>query len=451
MESQSGFNKQPKGKQSLRLRLKNPRFSHKGSKSLFTASISSTIRYWTSYAPNGAWHPWTKRCLQPDGLKSPRFSGSLNKNLGQLKVAIIHDVLLEYGGSERVLEELLDIFPSADFYTLYFNKRNPPIYSTFNKANPETSFLQHIPGLYKLKQYFSITKLGAWPYFYNLDLSDYDLVISSSSSYNTKAVRVSSDSLHVCYLHTPPKYLYREINEIGWIKEFPFNFILFPIFEALRFVDKKAASHPGIIIVNSLEVKNRVAKYYQRESVVIHPPVELPKKLSKKDRKKSYFVTHSRLVRQKGVGLAVEVATRYKLPLVVIGDGYLRGYLEKMAGPTVTFKGWVRDEEIPKIYSQAKALINCSIDEDFGIAPLEAMGFGVPVIAYESGGVKETVIDGKTGVFFKKFTSMSLYAAIKKFEKVEIEPSACYQQAGRFGKKRFRKEFLEIINKNIHE
>jgi len=374
-----------------------------------------------------------------------------NKNLGQLKVAIIHDELLEYGGSERVLEELLNIFPSADFYTLYFNKRDPTVYSTFNKAHPKTSFLQHIPGLYKLRQYFSVVKLVSWLYFYLLNLSKYDLVITSSHSFNSKIVRKARDAYHLCYLYSPPKYLYKETNEIAWIKRFPFNFLFFPLFALLRFTDKKASGHPDVIVAISQEVKKRVASYYGRDAIVINPPVRLPKKIKRRKGKGNYYLFLSRLVRQKGIELAVIAATKYRLPLVVVGDGHLNDRLEKMAGQTVTFLGRVEDSEMPRVYSKAKALIYCAIDEDFGLVPVEAMAYGVPVVAYKSGGVKETVIDGKTGVLFSDYSEKGLYKAIKRLEKLFIDPGRCSRQANKFSKEKFRKGILQLVESGLHE
>ena len=374
-----------------------------------------------------------------------------NKNLGQLKVAIIHDELLEYGGSERVLEELLNIFPSADFYTLYFNKRNPTIYSTFNKANPKTSFLQHIPGLYKLRQYFSVVKLVSWLYFYLLNLSKYDLVITSSHSFNSKIVRKAHDAYHLCYLYSPPKYLYKEINEIAWIKRFPFNFLFFPLFAILRFTDKKASQHPDVIVAISQEVKKRVASYYGRDAIVINPPVRLPKKIKREKEKGNYYLFLSRLVRQKGIELAVTVCTKHKLPLVVVGEGHMLPHLKKIVGPTVSFLGWVPDDKFSSLFRGAKALIYTALDEDFGIVPVEAMSYGVPVIAYKSGGVKESVIDGKTGVLFSDYSERGLYKAIKRLEKLFIDPSMCSRQANKFSKERFRKGILQLVESGLHE
>lgn len=369
--------------------------------------------------------------------------------LRELKVAIVHDVLLEYGGSERVVEELLGIFPNADFYTLYFNKSNGAIFEAFNKVKPKTSFFQNIPFLHKLGKYFSIMKIFSWLYFYQLDLSSYELVISSSHSYNSKIVRTPKGSIHICYLHTPPKYLYKEESELAWVKKFPFNGFFYPLFVILRFIDKKAGKHPDIIVVNSEEVKRRVEKYYERKSFVIYPPVSIPKRLERKGH--GYYLVVSRLVRQKGLELAVKTCTKHNLTLVVVGEGHMRPLLEKIAGPTVSFLGWVPDEDLSKVYRAAKALIYCAIDEDFGIVPVQAMGYGVPVIAYKSGGVKETVINRKTGIFFKQYSQKSLYEAIKNFEVAKFNPTIIGQQAEKFSDRRFKEAFKRIVKSYLRQ
>jgi len=383
-------------------------------------------------------------------LSVPIMELSLKFRKG-LKVAIVHDVLLEYGGSERVVEELLRIFPGADFYTFYFNKSNRAIFAGFKNAKPKTSFFQNASFLYKLGRYFSITKAVSWLYFYLLDLSSYDLIISSSHSYNSKMVRKSKGQLHICYLYTPPKYLYGEMNELFFIKKFPLSLLLFPLFSFLRFIDKKAAFHPDKIIAISLEIKRRVARYYGREAFLVYPPVNLPKSLVVKTKKKSYFVAHSRLVRQKGIELIISTFSRFRIPLVVIGEGYLLNFLKSLAGPTVKFVGRVPDEKLPEIYSRARGLVYGSLDEDFGIVPVEAMAYGVPVVAYKSGGVKESVIDGKTGVLFSDYSEMGLYKAIKRLEKLFIDPGMCSRQANKFSKERFRKGILQLVESGLHE
>ncbi|MGD9129354.1 MAG: glycosyltransferase [Candidatus Woesebacteria bacterium] len=366
--------------------------------------------------------------------------------LDNLKIAIVHDVLYEYGGAQRVLEELLALFPKADFYTLYLNKKDKNIVKSFQKRTPKTSVLQRIPGLEKLGRFFSITKLYSCWYFYCLDLSNYDLIITSTHSFNAKLLRKPPEAVHLSYLHTTPKYLYQEFNELAFIRKFPFNFLLFPVMAMLRLFDQKGAQNPDIMIASSENVRQRIKRYYHRDAVVIYPPVLSLKKFTKPKEKK-YFLACSRLVKQKGMELIVKTCSLYKLPLLVAGDGYLLADLKKIAGPTVEFVGKYRPEkDLPQLYKNAKALLYAAIDEDFGIVPVEAMAFGVPVVAFKGGGVKETVIDGKTGVFFKTYTVKALYQAIKRLEKSKVSAKACYQQSRKFTKQVFRKEIFKVLD-----
>jgi len=375
----------------------------------------------------------------------------------KLKVVIVHDVLFEYGGAEKVLECMFEVFPHADLYTLYFNKKNQQISEKFADKKPRSSFLQYFLWLNYLGRFFSITKFISWLYFYQLDLKDYDLVISSSHSFNSKIVRKNKKALHLCYLHAPPKYLFNEFNELNFIKKFPFNILFFLFLAIMRWIDIKAATHPDLMLVNSKTVQKRAKKYYQRNSLVLHPPVinlnqDFKKNYSlnqnSKKNKKKYFVAHSRLVKQKGIELIIKTCNKYKLPLVVIGTGYYKSKLEQLAGSTIIFKGWVSDAQLIKIYSNAKALLYAAINEDFGIVPIEAMNFGVPVIAYASGGVKETVINSKTGVFFKDYSVQSLWQAIAKLEKISIQKKDCLKQAQKFNTNIFKKKLKKIIVTN---
>jgi len=361
-----------------------------------------------------------------------------------LKVAIVHDILFEYGGAERVLEELLAIFPKAALYTWFYNRQNPKIKSSFDKYQPRSSFFSPIPFLHLLGIYISVTKLFSWIYFWSLNLRGIDLVISSSHSYNSKIVRFKKPAIHISYIHTPPRYLYGLKNEIKFIKQFPFNVFFKPFFWFLRKLDLFGSLSPDLIVCNSKEVRGRIKNIYGRDSIVIYPPVKIPKKPLTQYPKK-YYLFLSRLTHQKGAMLAVKTCTKYNLPLLVVGEGYLKPRLEKNAGNSVKFLGWVPDEKIDQIYAHSKALIYCAQDEDFGLVPVEAMAKGVPVIAYRSGGVKETVVKGSTGVLFDSNTEIGLYKAIKKFEANKINPQTCIIQASKFSGQKFKNMFREKI------
>src|SRR3990167_3741973 len=379
-----------------------------------------------------------------------------------MKVALVHDYLKEYGGAERVLETLHEIWPKAPIYTsIFLPKFAGPNRHKVEKWNVKTSFLQHVP--FKAK-FISPARLIAPFLFKSFDLSEYDVVIVSSTGTYTSPnfIKTGKKTLHICYYHTPPRYLYgypvaNPWEEVAWRRVLKF-FGQVPM-HFLRLLDFKAAQIPDFVIANSEEVKARIEKFYRRKAKVIYPPVDIPRlaQSSKLKAKSSYYLAGGRLARHKGQDLAIKVCTKMNLPLKVFGRGfaaYGEEQLKKFAGPNVEFFGEVTDEKKWELLAGAKALIFPSQEEDFGILPVEAMAVGTPVIALRSGGVIETVIDGKTGIFFGQPTEKSLIGAIKKFENlpaqagVKINPDDCIKRAKKFSKERFKKEMIEFVTKH---
>jgi len=379
-----------------------------------------------------------------------------------IKVALVHDYLKEYGGAERVLETLYEIWPKAPIYTsIFLPKFAGPNRHKVEKWNVKTSFLQYVP--FKAK-FISPARLIAPFLFKSFDLSNYDVVIVSSTGTYTSPnfIKTGKKTLHICYYHTPPRYLYgypvaNPWEEVAWRRVLKF-FGQVPM-HFLRLVDFKAAQIPDYVIANSEEVRARVKKFYRRNAWVIYPPVEIPaishQPLAISHR--AYYLAGGRLARHKGIDLAIKVCTKLNLPLKVFGRGfasYGEAHLRKLAGPSVEFLGEVTDKQKFKLLAGAKALIFPSEYEDFGILPVEAMAVGTPVIALRSGGVVETVIDGKTGIFFDEPTEKSLIGAIKKFENlpaqagVKINPDDCIKRAKKFSKERFKKEMIEFVTKH---
>ncbi|NCN83100.1 MAG: glycosyltransferase family 4 protein [Candidatus Pacebacteria bacterium] len=358
------------------------------------------------------------------------------------KIAVVHDVLLEYGGAEKVLLEILRLYPDADLFTLFFNKRNEQIKLAFKDKKIYWNRSKFLSGLSRLGPYFSVSKLFSWYYFFSLDFSHYDLVISSSGTFNAKCLRVSKHK-HLCYLFSPPKYLYEEENELGFINAYPWKLLFFPIKYFLRKVDAYFASKPDLIATNSKTVGKRIFRYYGRRSIVIYPPVEQP---TFKKGTKHFFVAHSRLVKQKGLELIVQTCTRFSLPLVVIGEGYQRKYLERIAGPTIFFTGFISREAISRCYAKAYALLYSAVDEDFGLVPVEAQAHGLPVICFRSGALMETVVENKTGYFFCEQTSASLLSAIAKLLRKPIDPADCRKQSGKFSRKQFKSKITQAVS-----
>lgn len=367
-----------------------------------------------------------------------------------MKVALIHDYLKEYGGAERVLEALREIFPEAPVYVAYFNADElGPHGERIKKWDIRTSWFQKFPFAGSLVSPF---RVFAPMMFESFDLSEYDLVISSCNTYFAKAVITKPEALHLSYIHTPPRYLYGYTTSFNYKKN-PLTRILGELANHfLRIYDFETSQRPDILIANSKNIQERIKKFYRRDSVVIYPPVELGRSVKREDSRK-YFLSVGRLVRGKGMDIIVEACTKLNLPLKVVGAGPELDSLRKKAGKNIEFLGMVSDSELPKLYSGAKATISASEDEDFGIVPVESMAAGTPVIAPASGGFLETVINDKTGTLYGGsgvVTADGLAETLQKFDPSKFKAEDCRKQAEKFSKMRFKKEVLELIDKNLH-
>ena len=369
-----------------------------------------------------------------------------------MKIALVHDYLKEYGGAERVLETFHEIWPKAPVYTtVYIPRFLGPHRKRVEKWDIRPSFLQHVPMKGKLLSPFRF--IG--PYiFKSINLKEYDVVIVSAAGTYTSPnfVNVGPETLHICYYHTPPRYLYGYPTAASWQNAW-WKKILYVCGQVpmhfLRMADFKAAQRPDYVLANSKEVAARIEKFYRRKAKVIYAPVDIPKGLQKPKEKK-YYLAGGRLARPKRVDLAIKVCTKLNLPLKIFGKDFA-GYgeeLRKMAGPTVEFLGEVTDKKKWELMAGAKAYIFPAEFEDFGITPVEAMAAGAPVIALRSGGVIETVVDGKTGIFFDEANTTSLTKAIRKFEKTKIRSEDCIKQAQKFSTERFKKEIEMFVKKH---
>ncbi|HVZ58598.1 MAG TPA: glycosyltransferase [Patescibacteria group bacterium] len=366
-----------------------------------------------------------------------------------MKVALVHDYIKEYGGAERVLEALHEIYPDADVYTtVYLPSYLGPHRKRFEAWEIHTSFLQYIPGKAKLISPFRLLSPLA---FQSFDFSKYDVIITSSTGAYFPNTLTKKKARLFCYCHTPPRYLYGYATAREWKNNLVLRIIGETINHFLRMVDFNSAQQVDQFIANSEEVKARIAKFYRKDAVVIYPPVELnsESKILNSDSKKSrsYFLTGGRLARAKHVDVIVKACTELKLPLKVFGKAFA-GYgeeLRALAGKTVEFVGEVTDEEKLELMAGARAFLFASEDEDFGITPVEAMGQGTPVIAFRSGGVKETVVENKTGLFFDQLTVESLIEQIKVFGRKSFRAEDCRQQAEKFSKKRFNSAIASLV------
>ena len=363
-----------------------------------------------------------------------------------MKVAIVHDYLREYGGAERVVETLHEIFPDAPVYTAYFNPKGlGPHAARIKKWDIKTSWIQNLPWANKLISPFRIFAPMA---FESFDLSKYDVVISSCAIYFAKAVITKPTTLHISYIHTPPRYLYGFTTSFNYKRNPITNLLGEFANHFLRIYDFETSQRPDILIANSKNVQERIKKFYRRDSVIIYPPVDVDQFKSRGKKGEEYFLSVGRLVRGKGIDIIVEACTRLGVPLKVVGAGPQLEELKKKASKNVEFLGQVKDEDMAEIYHNAKATIVASEDEDFGIVPVESMASGTPVIAIKAGGFLETVIDGKTGSFYEKATAEYLVEVLKNFDSKKFKEEDCVKQAEKFSKERFKKEILELIDKN---
>lgn len=368
-----------------------------------------------------------------------------------MKIAIVHDYLKEYGGAERVVEALLEIWPNSPVYTAVFlPKFAGPHRKRVEKWNVKTTILQYIPFKGKL---ISLFRFVAPVVFSLLNLSKFDVVITSATGTYTSPnfVKTGKKTLHICYCHTPPRYLYGYPVANDWRNNW-FRRILLVMGQIpmhfLRMLDFKAAQIPDYFIANSNEVASRIEKFYRRDSTVIYPPVEIPN-IKLPVQKENYYVIGGRVSRHKGHDIAIKAFTKLGLPLKVFGGtfaSYGLAQFKKSAGKNIEFYGEISEEEKWELMSKAKAFIFPSEQEDFGIIPVEAMAAGTPVIALGQGGVLETVVEGKTGTFFYERTPESLTAAVRKFEKMKFKPEDCIAQAKKFSKERFKREMLQFVN-----
>ncbi len=375
-----------------------------------------------------------------------------------MKIALVHDYLREYGGAERVLEALHDIFPYAPVYTAFIDaKAMGKNWSRFENWEIRQSQLTKLPFY---KQLFSPMRIFAKWAFEQFDLSDYDVVISSSNAYFAKAVKVPNGR-HFCYCHTPPRVLYGYSAKSNWQANPLTRFAGNLLNHFVRQMDFIASKNPDFLIANSKETALRIQKFYKRESVVINPPIKLFDQakiffanLSQQEladltarKQKSYYLYVNRLALAKHPELAVQVANQLNLPLKVVGSGTMLDDLKIMAHKNVEFLGSVSDQQLADLYQNARALLYPAQDEDFGMVPIEAMTFGTPVIAHYSGGPKETIKPGQTGLFFTDLSVAALSQAVEDFAaKFILQPFKIHQSTQAYSLQTFTKKIKELIN-----
>lgn len=361
-------------------------------------------------------------------------------NIENIKVAIVHDWLVTYGGAERVVETFLEMFPEADIYTLVYDEKK--MGKIFPKEKVKTSFIQKFPKSTKI-----YTKLlPLMPYaFEEFDLNSYDLVISSSTCC-AKGVITNPSTLHISYINSPMRYawdLYHDYKKrSGKITRLFMSIFM----KNLRVWDIASSQRIDKIIADSHNIARRIRKYWNLDSEVIYPPVEVERLEPNYKEPEEFYVSFSRFVPYKRIDLAIEACIKLDRKLVVIGNGEERKKLEKLVdnNKNIIFTGRISDEEVKNYLQRCKALIFCA-EEDFGIIPLECQACGRPVIAFGKGGALETILNRETGIFFKKQEVESLIESILEFEKLKFDTKVIYNHAQKFSKERFKKEILNLI------
>lgn len=342
------------------------------------------------------------------------------------------------GGAERVAAVMHDSFPSAPIYTTVALRHRLP--DELRGADIRTSAMQRLPGMERrFRQYFMLYPFAVEQF----DLSEYDLILSSSSGY-AKGVRRSRNAIHVCYCHTPMRWVWRyqdyaERESFGGVARSVLPMFLW----GLKQWDLRAAQQPNYYIANSQVVADRIKKIYGREAIVIPPPIDVDR-FEPSSSVEDYYLILSRLVPYKRIDLAIEACNKLGRRLVIIGDGPDRVRLEKLAGPTVQFLGRQSDIQVNLYASRCRALLFPG-EEDFGMVPLEVNAAGRPVIAYRAGGAVETVVDGMTGIFFDKPNSRALIDAIEEFEGRIWNTRLLREHAEKFDRKVFSFRVLQFL------
>ncbi len=365
------------------------------------------------------------------------------------KVAIVHDWLTNMGGAEPLVLEIHKLFPNAPIYTSVYDAEKMPAFKDIDVRT--TSLQSRLPKALRYKHVL-------WPTFRakafrELDLSEFDIIISSSSAEAKSVRKTRPGQIHIAYIHTPPRYYWSHYEEFR--KEFTFGALtplirpVIPFFvKRMRKLDLESTKDIDVFIANSTVTQERIKRYYGKPSTVIYPPVDVSRFTPPPKGERAGYVLWGRHVPYKRFDLAIQAANELNVPLTVIGSGPDTDRLKSLAGPTITFTGRISDEELVHRAQSAKAFLFPN-EEDFGISAVEALAAGTPVIAYKKGGALDIVQDGETGIFFEEQTVKSLTSAMRRFETMSFLPATLHRKAKRFEKSLFATKLHKVVGDAI--
>lgn len=362
-----------------------------------------------------------------------------------MRIALVHDYLVQYGGAERVLECFAEIFPYAPIYTIVYDKKI--MREKFADKDVRVSYLQKWPFVKRHHRVFPMLMPLAIEQF---DFSRYDIVLSDSSSY-AKGIITSSRTLHICYMHTPMRYAWDDCQKYASDFSFPRlikKIVPLPI-SYLRLWDKVSAERVDKFIANSNFVARRIKKYYGKESQVIHPPVNTNNFYVSR-RHKDYFLMVGRLIAYKRHDIAIEAFNKLGLPLKIIGRGPELKKLKKMAKPNIEFLGQVSDQELANYYAQCRAFIFPQ-EEDFGIVAIEAMASGRPIIAFRGGDILEHMEEGKMGIFFNQQDPEAIVESVKKFRDDDFDSEYIRSKSFKFDRTVFKGKIERYVEEELRK
>ena len=375
------------------------------------------------------------------------------KNIKDMRIAIVHDFLTDFGGAERFLAVLCEMFPEAPIYTLLYDKEK--MRGRFSEKVVYASFLQKFPKFLRRRKKWLLPLMAVAPEIF--DLRDFDLVISSSGAWS-KGIVTRVNTTHIAYIHSPMRFVWDANSEyLGQQKKNKaISLCTRLVLNYIRVWDKVAADRPDFLIANSKYTQERIRKYYGKESTIIYPPAAQDTRYKIQDTNKSqipnpkFFLVVSRLSPYKKIDMVVEAFNKLGLPLVVIGEGQQEKYLRSIASENVKILGYQSDEKIVQYHAGARAFVFAGVD-DFGIAPVEAMTHGVPVLAIRKGGALEIVEEGKTGEFFDAATPEVIADGVRRLVENESVYDKEYirKKAEKFSREKFVEEFSDYINKII--